>query len=237
MTAAHKTQIKSRPGPLSSSTVVAPPFILPKLLRGTRDQWVVQVLLIIIYSTGLAPFPRLSAPPHSSVSITYLNITLTVWFWLWYWLLLLRYRQLRALDELQERVPQEIHEQSGQWPTQLPLLVPNRGGLQHHRYPRRHHKAQLPLEGCQRTKGEAGDLQTHRTLLHPLHAHAGIHHAGGPALLLRRQHEAYHPRQRGRDAQPYQHRVLRRPALQSGHPTMDPLQGRLEPLQPGSTSQ
>ncbi len=32
----HK--LKSRPGPLSSSTVVAPPFILPKLLRGTRDR-------------------------------------------------------------------------------------------------------------------------------------------------------------------------------------------------------
>ncbi len=38
----------------------------PKLLRGTRDRWVVQVSFIIIYSTGLAPFPRLSAPPHSS---------------------------------------------------------------------------------------------------------------------------------------------------------------------------
>ncbi len=33
---------------------------------GTRDRWVVQVSLIIINSTGLAPFPRLSAPPHSS---------------------------------------------------------------------------------------------------------------------------------------------------------------------------
>ncbi len=53
---------------LSSSTVVAPPFILPELLRGTRDRWVAQVSLIIINSTGLAPFPRLSAPPHSSQS-------------------------------------------------------------------------------------------------------------------------------------------------------------------------
>ncbi len=38
-----KHKLKSRPGPLSSSTVVAPPFILPELLRGTRDRWVVQV--------------------------------------------------------------------------------------------------------------------------------------------------------------------------------------------------
>ncbi len=37
-----------------------------KLLRGTRDRWVVQVSFITNYSTGLAPFPRLSAPPHSS---------------------------------------------------------------------------------------------------------------------------------------------------------------------------
>ncbi len=55
-----------RHSPVSSSTVVAPPFILPELLRGTRDRWVAQVSLIIINSTGLAPFPRLSAPPHSS---------------------------------------------------------------------------------------------------------------------------------------------------------------------------
>ncbi len=33
-----KHKLKSRPGPLSSSTVVAPPFILPELLRGTRDR-------------------------------------------------------------------------------------------------------------------------------------------------------------------------------------------------------
>ncbi|KAL0152301.1 hypothetical protein M9458_052024, partial [Cirrhinus mrigala] len=33
-----KRKIKSRPGPLSSYTVVAPPFILPELLRGTRDR-------------------------------------------------------------------------------------------------------------------------------------------------------------------------------------------------------
>ncbi len=59
-----RNKIKSRTGPLSSSTVVAPPFILPELLRGTRDRWVVQVSLIIIYSTGQAPFPRLSALPH-----------------------------------------------------------------------------------------------------------------------------------------------------------------------------
>ncbi len=45
-----KHKLKSRPGPLSSSTVVAPPFILPELLRGTRDWWVVQVSLIIINS-------------------------------------------------------------------------------------------------------------------------------------------------------------------------------------------
>ncbi len=57
---------KSRPSPLFSSTVVAPPFILPELLGGTQDRWVVQVSLIIVYSNGLAPFPRLSASPHSS---------------------------------------------------------------------------------------------------------------------------------------------------------------------------
>ncbi len=41
-------------------------LFLPKLLRGTRDRWVAQVSFIIIHSTGLTPFPRLSAPPHSS---------------------------------------------------------------------------------------------------------------------------------------------------------------------------
>ncbi len=41
-------------------------LFLPKLLRGTRDRWVAQVSFIIIHSTGLAPFTRLSAPPHSS---------------------------------------------------------------------------------------------------------------------------------------------------------------------------
>ncbi len=34
LTAAHKTQTKSRPGLLSSSTVVTPHLTLPKLLRG-----------------------------------------------------------------------------------------------------------------------------------------------------------------------------------------------------------
>ncbi len=38
---------------------------LNPLLRGTRDRWAVQVSFITNYSTGLAPFPRLSAPPHS----------------------------------------------------------------------------------------------------------------------------------------------------------------------------
>ncbi len=61
-----KHKLKSRPGPLSSSIVVTPHLTLPKLLRGTRDRWVVQVSFITNYSTGLAPFPRLSAPPHSS---------------------------------------------------------------------------------------------------------------------------------------------------------------------------
>ncbi len=66
-TATHKTQTKS-PGlvlsrlPMSSLLLL----FLPKLLRGTRDRWVAQVSFIIIHSTGLAPFPRLSAPPHSS---------------------------------------------------------------------------------------------------------------------------------------------------------------------------
>ncbi len=61
-----KHKLKSRPGPLSSSTVVTPHLTLPKLLRGTRDRWVAQVSFITNYSTGLAPFPQLSAPPHSS---------------------------------------------------------------------------------------------------------------------------------------------------------------------------
>ncbi len=56
---------RTRPGSLSSSTVVTPHLTLPKLLRGTRDRWAVQVSFITNYSTGLAPFPRLSAPPHS----------------------------------------------------------------------------------------------------------------------------------------------------------------------------
>ncbi len=63
-----KHKLKSRPGPLSSSTVVTPHLTLPNLLRGTRDRWVVQVSFITNYSTSLAPFPRLSAPPHSSQS-------------------------------------------------------------------------------------------------------------------------------------------------------------------------
>ncbi len=37
----------SRPGPLSSFTVVTPPFALPELLRGTRDRGVAQVSFII----------------------------------------------------------------------------------------------------------------------------------------------------------------------------------------------
>ncbi len=65
-TAAHKTQTKIQAWSSLSSTVVTPHLTLPKLLRGTRDRWVVQVLFITNYSTGLAPFPRLSAPPHSS---------------------------------------------------------------------------------------------------------------------------------------------------------------------------
>ncbi len=70
---------KRRPGPLSSCTVVAPPFILPELLRGTRDRWVVQVSPIIINSTGLAPFPRLSAPPHSSQCLNVHNKHSLLW--------------------------------------------------------------------------------------------------------------------------------------------------------------
>ncbi len=59
--------IEARPGflsPLPMSSLLL--LFLPKLLRGTRDRWVAQVSFIIIHSTGLAPFPRLSAPPHSS---------------------------------------------------------------------------------------------------------------------------------------------------------------------------
>ncbi len=61
-----KHYIKSRTGPLSSSTVVTPPFILPELLRGTRDRRVVQMSFIIVNSTGLALLLWLSAPPHLS---------------------------------------------------------------------------------------------------------------------------------------------------------------------------
>ncbi len=66
-TAAHKTQTKN-PGLVLSRLPLLSLLLLflPKLLRGTRDRWVAQVSFIIIYSTGLAPFPRLSAPPHSS---------------------------------------------------------------------------------------------------------------------------------------------------------------------------
>ncbi len=66
-TAAHKTQTKI-PGLVLSRLPLLSLLLLflPKLLRGTWDRWVVQVSFIIIYSTGLAPFPRLSAPPHSS---------------------------------------------------------------------------------------------------------------------------------------------------------------------------
>ncbi len=70
-----KHKLKSRPGPLSPFTVVTPPFIPPKLLRGTRDRWVEQVSFIIIYSTGLALFPWLSTPPHSSQLLTVIIIT------------------------------------------------------------------------------------------------------------------------------------------------------------------
>lgn len=42
-----KTQLKcSRPGPVSSFTIVTPPFILLELLSGNRDQWVAQVSLL-----------------------------------------------------------------------------------------------------------------------------------------------------------------------------------------------
>ncbi len=66
-TAAHKTQTKI-PGLVLSRLPLLSLLLLflPKLLRGTRDQWVAQVSFITNYSTGLAPFPRLSAPPHSS---------------------------------------------------------------------------------------------------------------------------------------------------------------------------
>ncbi len=47
------------------------------LLRGTRDWWVVQASFIIINSIGLAPFPRLSDPPHSSHT--------TLLFYLYFW--------------------------------------------------------------------------------------------------------------------------------------------------------
>ena len=124
-----------------------------------------------------------------------------------------RHRQLWAMDELQERIPEEVHDQGGKRPSQLPLLLPHWGGLQRSGRTRCPHPQRFPLERRQRAQREAGDLQTHGALLHPLHADAGVHHAGRAALLLRRQHEAHHPRERGRHAQPHQHRVLSWPAL------------------------
>ncbi len=56
-----KHKLKSRPGPLSSSTVVTPHLTLPKLLRGTWDRWVAQVSFITIYSLGPA---ALATYPH-----------------------------------------------------------------------------------------------------------------------------------------------------------------------------
>ncbi len=73
MTAAHKTQIKSRPGPLSSFTVVAPPFILPELLRGTRDRWVAQVSFIFINSHGSRP---LVTTTHLKKNLTFIHKTI-----------------------------------------------------------------------------------------------------------------------------------------------------------------
>ncbi len=66
-TAAHKTHTNN-PGLVLSRLPLLSLLLLflPKLLHGTRDRWVAQVSFIIIYSTSLAPFPRLSAPPHSS---------------------------------------------------------------------------------------------------------------------------------------------------------------------------
>lgn len=49
--------LKSRPSPLSSCIVVAPPFILLELLHGTRDRCGTQVKLISNHATGHAPFP------------------------------------------------------------------------------------------------------------------------------------------------------------------------------------
>ncbi len=63
--AAHKTQTKSRPGPLSSCNVVSPLFILPELLHRTQDRF------IITYSTSLAPFPWQFGPA----------LLITVVFW------------------------------------------------------------------------------------------------------------------------------------------------------------
>ncbi len=42
-----------------SSLIVAPPFILPELLCGTRDRWVAQVSFIVIKSTGPAPLIKI----------------------------------------------------------------------------------------------------------------------------------------------------------------------------------
>lgn len=109
-----------------------------------------------------------------------------------------RHRQLRAMDELQERLLEEVHDQGGEWPSQLPMLLPNRSGVQHRRRIWCSNTERFPMERCQRAEREAGDLQAHSSLLHPLYADTGVHHAGSTALLLRWQHEAHHSRQRGR---------------------------------------
>lgn len=78
------------------------------------------------------------------------------------------------MDELQERVFEEIHDQSGKRPSKLPLLIPNWGGVRYCGRPRRPNAARFPLERRQRPEREAGDLQTNSPLLHPLNADPGI---------------------------------------------------------------
>ncbi len=75
-----KHKLKSRPGPLSSSTVIALLLSFRSSSVGLETGEWRRCPLIIINSTGLAPFPRLSAPPHSSQYCIVLLITIEYCF-------------------------------------------------------------------------------------------------------------------------------------------------------------
>lgn len=129
---------------------------------------------------------------------------------------------------LQERLPAEVPAAGAHRAAQLPLLLPLRGRLRHRSHRGRRTPQVVPLEGRQRTQRATRHLQTFGPVLHPLHAVVRQHHAGGAALLLRRLDEADNAGERSGSAQPDQHRVLPRAALQGGRPAVDPVQRGLE---------